>query len=170
MWTPDAWAQAESRLTGTHRLGVQGSRGATLPVACTLNPCWLLYWCSHCSDLSSLPLMWPLAEAIKDQRASPQTRCFTWQVLGAACPWNIQSEWKTDELVKNVQRVAGRHKAPEMTGACQGTGHSLYGFNLNNSEHTVHHKLLDGVRDELRKLFLFTVSKPKPFSRTDALN
>lgn len=108
--------------------------------------------------------MWPLAEAIKDQRASPQTRCFTWQVLSAACPWNIQSEWKTDEFVKNIQKVTGRHKAPEMTGVCQSTGPSRYGFNLNNSEHTVHHKLLDGVRDKLCKLFLFTVSKPKPFS------
>lgn len=134
----DVWC--ESRLKGIHRLGVQGSRGATLPVACALNPCWLLYWCSHCSDLSSLPLMWPLVEAIKDQRASPQTRCFTWQVLSAACPWNIQSEWKTDELVKNVQKVTGRHKAPETTGVCQGKGHSRYGFNLNNSEHTVHQK------------------------------
>ena len=26
-----------------------------------------------------LPLMWPLTEAIKDQRASPRTRCFTQQ-------------------------------------------------------------------------------------------
>lgn len=35
--------------------GAQGSRGATLPADCMLNPCWLLHWCSHCSDLSSLP-------------------------------------------------------------------------------------------------------------------
>lgn len=93
------------------------------------DPRWLLHWCSHCSDLSSLPLMWPLRGAIKDQRASPQTRCFTWQVVGAARDWNIHSRWKTDGPVNNIQRVQLPHK-PRI---CPGRRHKRYGSNSKNS-------------------------------------
>lgn len=104
------------------------------------DPRWLLYWCSHCSDLSSLPLMQPLAGAIKDQRASPQTRCFTWQVVSAAWDWNIHSRWKNDGPVNNIQMIQTSIKPGSVQ--VDATSGMVFIRKL-----TLHYKMMDGVKD-----------------------
>lgn len=121
--------------------GVQGSRGATLPVDCELNPCWLLHWCSHCSDLSSLP---PRPLKTKEHHPKPDV---------SPDKSSLQSGpeiFKVNERVMS-QWVTFRRSGPTSSsgddGACQRAGRSECGSNLGTSKNTVCYELADWLID-----------------------
>lgn len=138
VWSASSWGE-ECRAGMAS--GVQGSRGATLPVDCVLNPCWLLHWCSHCSDLSSLP---PRPLKTKEHHPKPDV---------SPDKSSLQSGPETFKVNERVmsQWVTFRRSGPTSSsgddGACQRAGRSECGSNLGTSKNTVCYELADWLID-----------------------